>query len=106
MEQLLDGQIRIERGGAAAPEQRSNREYPLRMTAMNHDGEEKTHLIRSAAEVGGCSSTAGGALCLTQRAVREHLLIRRPGDAGLEHPIRLKAAPTAGTGSVPARNTP
>jgi len=29
MEQLLDGQIRIERGGAAAPEQRSDREYTL-----------------------------------------------------------------------------
>jgi hypothetical protein len=49
MEQLLDGQIRIERGGAAAPEKSSNREYTSRMTAMNHDGEEKTHLIGSDA---------------------------------------------------------
>jgi hypothetical protein len=29
MDQLLDGQIRIERGGAAAPEQRNHREPPF-----------------------------------------------------------------------------
>jgi hypothetical protein len=56
MEQLLDGQIRIERGGAAAPEQRRDREYTLCMTAMKGriEGMDGSHPVENTPQAPRC----------------------------------------------------
>jgi hypothetical protein len=56
MDQLLDGQIRIERGGATAPEQRSDREYISCMTAMKGrtEGMDGSHPAENTPQAAPC----------------------------------------------------